>query len=373
MNNFFNNLFFGTKRIYGLDILRSVAILMVLYEHSSRFITKWGFAKHYLDFYLDAVSIFFVLSGFLIGKIIITSFNTDNIKFKQLLNFWKNRWFRTLPNYFFILIIIFIFFKFKNIPFPNQAYEYLFFIECLTKPHPLFFPEAWSLTVEEWFYLLIPFLLLILSKFKFLSYQKSFLVLIFTIIFFSFFVRLYRVINVIDPLDWNRIIRMQVITRLDSIMFGVLSAHILVFNYNLWIKLKNKGLYGTLICIIIIKLLPHNYALQSLLRFPLESIMIVFALPYLYDIKVGQGFFYKFLTIINILSYSIYLINYTLIYGLILNGFNIDYWQYSMQESLIKFTLFWFLSITIAIIPFILIEKPFLKFRNMRMKHNYVA
>ena len=59
-------------RIYGLDVIRAFAILAVVYSHSLVFLPESirGIAGLF-DY--DGVSVFFVLSGFLIGGILITS------------------------------------------------------------------------------------------------------------------------------------------------------------------------------------------------------------------------------------------------------------------------------------------------------------
>lgn len=56
-----------SNRIFGLDILRAFAILFVIYKHAANYVPS-SVKSIYTIFSLDGVSIFFVLSGFLIGK-----------------------------------------------------------------------------------------------------------------------------------------------------------------------------------------------------------------------------------------------------------------------------------------------------------------
>ena len=58
------------KRIFGLDFLRAFAIFSVLLSHSS-FLLNEQWQKWIGWFVFDGVSMFFVLSGFLIGGILI--------------------------------------------------------------------------------------------------------------------------------------------------------------------------------------------------------------------------------------------------------------------------------------------------------------
>ena len=77
---------FDSNRIYGLDILRCWAILFVLIGHSTALLPQN--AGHILDyFYFDGVSIFYVLSGFLIGGILIKTLEKNGATFKSLLAF----------------------------------------------------------------------------------------------------------------------------------------------------------------------------------------------------------------------------------------------------------------------------------------------
>ena len=92
------------NRIFGLDIMRTFAILAVMFGHSIFFLPT-SIKDQLHAFVIDGVNIFFVLSGFLIGGILIRDFEKKKT-IKVLFNFWIRRWFRTLPNYFLILIVL---------------------------------------------------------------------------------------------------------------------------------------------------------------------------------------------------------------------------------------------------------------------------
>src|SRR5258708_1726234 len=94
------------KRIYGLDILRAIAILLVLYSHSIPFLSGIFSSKLLSLPIIDGVSIFFVLSGFLIGGILIKIIEKEGVSKVGLLNFWIRRWMRTLPLYYFVLTLL---------------------------------------------------------------------------------------------------------------------------------------------------------------------------------------------------------------------------------------------------------------------------
>ena len=144
---------FEKNRVLGLDIVRSIAILLVVYTHAIAFIPKGIWRFYYLlpRPGIDGVSIFFVLSGFLIGTILLKIIDKSDFTHRVLLNFWIRRWFRTLPNYFLILLILLIYQVTVIGNMGGFNLKYLIFSQNLLHAHPEFFSEAWSLSVEEWF------------------------------------------------------------------------------------------------------------------------------------------------------------------------------------------------------------------------------
>lgn len=82
------------------------------------------------------------------------------------------------------------------------------------------FPEAWSLAVEEWFYLVAPFLLLGLARF--LPSRWAFMAMAGLLVAFPLIHRL-AVVAVNDP-SWDHGVRKIVLLRLDAIGVGVLVA-----------------------------------------------------------------------------------------------------------------------------------------------------
>lgn len=98
MKNIFK-LELNPNRVYGLDILRALAILFVIVGHGRHLLPDKLDIYHQVIVF-DGVSIFFVLSGFLIGGILIKMLNNRKADKNLLFEFWSRRWFRTLPNYF---------------------------------------------------------------------------------------------------------------------------------------------------------------------------------------------------------------------------------------------------------------------------------
>src|SRR5262245_44482110 len=148
----------ATSRVFGLDFTRALAISLVLFTHASFFLAplKPNFEPLFMVGYLG-VDLFFALSGFLIGGILIDS-ATPGVGWVG--RFWVRRWLRTLPNYYLFMLINIAIFVWVEGQWP-PALSYVFFVQNLAWSHPRFFPEAWSLALEEVFYLLAPLAMLV--------------------------------------------------------------------------------------------------------------------------------------------------------------------------------------------------------------------
>jgi peptidoglycan/LPS O-acetylase OafA/YrhL len=102
------------QRNIGLDYLRALAISIVLFNHA---LIGFYFEPSILKFegLIAAISAstvlsiewLFILSGFLIGNMMIRSFEKNQNWFSAARDFWLRRWFRTIPNYYLFLAINF--------------------------------------------------------------------------------------------------------------------------------------------------------------------------------------------------------------------------------------------------------------------------
>ena len=358
-----------SERVVGLDILRAIAILFVVWQHGF-YLVALIVPKQYLkyNFSIDGVSIFFVLSGYLIGNILMRIITDNGFTIKTLINFWIRRWFRTIPNYLFVLMFVLVC---QILRFHNTglfSFNYLFFLQNFSHPHPNFFPEAWSLCVEEWFYLLFPlvcFLLYTLLKNKTKSILYS--AIIFLIIPLMLRIIKYELKIGIDDMDNE--FRKIVIFRLDSIMYGVLAAYIYTNLHEIWIKLKYPFFISGIILLLLVKGVSHSFAqFYYPLHFNIESITVLFSLPFFSGIKTsGIKLIDAVITFISIISYSIYLLNLTPVQEILLpvthQLFNTK--EFSIeQNALLDLFLYWFYTFFGSYLLYTLFEKRMTKLRD---------
>ena len=370
-----NKLNESNSRIFGLDLLRAIAILLVMYDHG-----RWYFQKEPSVFttnlkLFNGVSIFFVLSGFLIGKILIKNFIEKDASFKTLFNFWKRRWFRTVPNYYLILFCLTAYYIiFKDFGLLGIK-KYVWFVQNFSQPHPWFFPEAWSLSVEEWFYLLFPSLLLVgtvVSK----KPKQTFIIVLTLFLLVPLFIRGYRFFNFtgeFQPSFFSNVFRKQVITRLDSIGYGVLASLFAYYNSKSWFKWRKVFLVLGIVCLLINRYRgaifgSDNYNLFFYnFLFSLEAIGTLLFLPVLSNWRInGNLTISKIVTTTSLISYSMYLLNLSVFRSILINnGFeSFGYTEFTFPY--VSYGIFWLGTILTSYFMFVLFESPMTNYLRKR-------
>ncbi len=204
------------SRVFGLDFLRAVAILLVIVAHASFMflplthrLEAWWMLGHL------GVELFFVLSGFLIGAILAKQAETAR---SAVGRFWLRRWLRTLPNYYLFLVVNIVLARWTEGSWPHAA-PYAIFLQNFAWPQPLFFIESWSLAVEEIFYLIAPLLVLVFAGR--VARRIDPLLLVIVAIVAATAVRVFYVLKV-DP-NWDLSLRMVSLVRMDAIAYGVVA------------------------------------------------------------------------------------------------------------------------------------------------------
>jgi peptidoglycan/LPS O-acetylase OafA/YrhL len=142
------------SRIHGLDTLRAVAILLVFMYHYMVFISGeatfgWASQAGWVG-----VDLFFVLSGYLIANQLFAGMAAG--RKLSLPAFYTRRLLRTLPNYYVVLALYFLFPLVMPGKTPPELWQFLTFTQNFQLKPGTAFSHAWSLCVEEQFYLLLP-------------------------------------------------------------------------------------------------------------------------------------------------------------------------------------------------------------------------
>ncbi len=148
----------ANNRIPSLDGLRTISVALVVLSH---FLPDLG---NYSNVGMLGVKFFFVISGFLITGLLLKEIDkTSNV---NLIKFYFRRTLRIFPPYYFYLLIIFIALKFDIVSFTESFVPSLTYTSNYLVPQTWSLLHTWSLSVEEQFYLIFPFVLMFLGKRK---------------------------------------------------------------------------------------------------------------------------------------------------------------------------------------------------------------
>src|SRR5213592_452387 len=153
--------FSDRERQPGLDLLRALAIIVVVIYHAALFgfklpgrVDRFGWI---------GVDLFFVLSGYLIGGQLLAPLARDQRM--NLGRFFARRALRIMPAYFVVLAIYFLLPSWREYSEMSQPlWKFLLSIQNIALHGGTAFSHAWSLAVEDQFYLALPFLLLFLYR-----------------------------------------------------------------------------------------------------------------------------------------------------------------------------------------------------------------
>ena len=316
---------------------------------SEGIITSYVLGEH-------GVTMFFVLSGFLITFLLLKEYKKINtIKIKE---FYIRRILRIWPLYFLYIILVGLcFYSFLDIKFNSNIWYYIFFTANIPFINNVAFPgmdHLWSIAVEEQFYLFWP-----LSSLFLLRKGKFTLYIIFAILILSIF-RIY--IWFIAPFSLTA--SYSVVNRFDCMFFGAFGAYLLFKNYKIIDFLGGKT--NQIFCWTILFLLVINKF------WFLNSIIEIFIVEYItLGIIIGQvkvknrilNLETRMLNYLGKISFGVY------VYHPLVILICAHFLKYNNQMNGVYFVILVFLivissTLLTAHISFFYFERKFLKFKH---------
>lgn len=369
-------------RAVGPDILRSLAILLVMLFHcpvAATPIVLMGVRSYgWLG-----VDIFFVLSGFLIGRQLFREVQTKG--HVDLSTFYLRRAFRILPAFFIVLAI------YALVPFAREAatmqpvWRFATFTMNfgLESRYAGSFTQAWSLCVEEHFYLTFPLLLIFFARrMTFGSTIALSVGILLTGILLRFAIWQTQVGVFIDAHDYGeayasylRDIYYPTYNRLDGLMFGVLLAAVNVFRPAFWKRhAPPKVSFSVGVVLVVIALVifaqrgafaaaNHSIVVQSLLGtvvgFPVFAAGVALILSGLVDVESRLSRWpIRGVALVATLSYSLYLTHKSV--------FHVDQLLFGAEnlQGVSGFVIYAATSLVVASVLWFLVERFFLKLRD---------
>ncbi len=215
----------SSKTVAGLDHLRALAIILVFVYHYAIFDhPEW--IRTIGSFGWSGVDLFFVLSGYLIGKQLLGEVaRRQSIDLKA---FYLKRFFRIIPAYAVVLACYFAIPGFREKPTIAPLWKFISFTQNfgLNLSTQRAFSHAWSLCIEEQFYLILPLMILTLAYFR--IFRKSWWVLIILLVA-GLLLRYWSLDHFVVPLKddddfgtaWYQYIYYPTYNRLDGLLAGI--------------------------------------------------------------------------------------------------------------------------------------------------------
>lgn len=358
------------QRLHGLDHLRALAITYVFIFHY--FILTHGqpeWLPVIAQFGWTGVDLFFVLSGYLISNQLFAQIkNGSSISFSH---FFIRRFFRIAPAYLVVVGIYFLFPAFREKEHLPPLWKFLTFTQNfgLNIREQGTFSHAWSLCVEEHFYLALPLIIVLLqttNKFKNAVWLLVALFISGFAIRYSCYHTQYLPHATDDDswMHWYKYIYYPTYNRLDGLLTGVAVAAVYNFKPKLWASVSKYSKLSIIASIITLGVAYYICAdqqspLASVLGYPAVALGFGFLLvAAISDNSILHKYKSTLTSQIATLSYSVYLTHKGAIHVThqLLAGYN-------LHPNLLLFISI-ISSLLAAFVLHVLVEKPFLKIRD---------
>jgi len=340
---------------YREDIngLRAIAVMSVVLYHAGFEFFQGGYL---------GVDIFFVISGYLISNIVISELNNKSFSFR---NFYIKRISRIIPALIVTIILTIPFAYFLLTPkamqeylssmfaaiffYANYYFQNLdFYISESTKVMP--FLHTWTLAIEEQYYFLFPIITFLIFKYK-KNYLVSFLIFV---SFFSIFLNSQT----------------QELTKFYQIQFRVweMLAGVIIMILSTNLKIKNLENIGIAFIIFSVYYFDDSYInfIEPKLFATFGTILIIISNnknSYLTNILKSKAF-----KTIGLSSFSIYLLHQPIFAFLTIYFTQINWETINDSKlSLAEISLGILLSIFLGYFNYLLIEKYFIKSKNIKL------
>jgi len=357
--------FRNRQRQPGLDLLRALAIIVVVIYHAALFgfklpgrVDRFGWI---------GVDLFFVLSGYLIGgQLLAPLAREQSIKLGR---FFARRVLRIMPAYFVVLAIYFLLPSWREYSEMSQPlWKFLLSVQNIVLHGGTAFSHAWSLAVEDQFYLGLPFLLLFVYR-----RPRAAIIIPCLIVFGGILLRTFlawknpSIDGGVSFRAFQAWIYYPTWTRLDPLVFGVALAAIERFRPEWWQRLINSAPWlwlpglGLIAYALYLGETENLTLFACVWQFPLIAVgmaallvcMVSPRLPFRRVAIPGAAF-------IASIAYSAYLIQKLVIHavGQFCTNHNIDL---TSAPALLGVELCVYI---VASILFLTVERPFLQLRH---------
>jgi peptidoglycan/LPS O-acetylase OafA/YrhL len=350
-----------------LDVLRSLAVSLVLLYHLQ------GYCRHalltlkspFVRFGWSGVDLFFVLSGFLIGRQLWKELKGSGTV--EVRRFILRRGFRIWPLYYFLVAFLLAERLFFGLDRPGLWTSAVFLSNYSEFFHVTrtSLGGGWSLCIEEQFYLLIPILFMVGAKFV---SPRSLLGLVVVWFFALPLIRHFVLLGLHDPEVQRYSVYYTFHTHSDSLAVGMLISWIMTWKPELFPN--NRRMDAVLLLVFLVGFslwyivpLTFLYSVVAISYGALTFLLLRVRLPFILRSKA----FY----IISRLSYGVYLFQGGLLKHVM--PYHTHLFGEGFRSYCLAFVLWGAGSLALAFVTFSFIELPFMRLRDRLLAKKRVA
>lgn len=368
------------EKIYlpNLNGLRFIAALMVVIHHLEQFLAIFGFKNYWnnkviISFGDLGVKLFFVLSGFLITYLLLVE--EKSTKTISIRKFYIRRVLRIWPLYYLILVLSFfvlVHFDFLRIPGFTERLNSHFTISLLLYvlflPNALMFSygvvvpfasQAWSVGVEEQFYLIWP----VIMKF-FKRKINVFVVVLIVYLFLKFVGFDYIKHNIYWTKDLEKVKNFWEGFSIDCMAIGGLFAYILFVRDKLMKIIVNNTIFYISLFLTILSIAFHwDFGWFSAEIYSILFGLIISNLAFNYSLRSWLE--HRPLNYLGKISYGLYMYHPLAIVIAIKIGEKLDI----IDNHFLIFCIAFVFTTMIATVSYEIIEKKFIR---LKLKYSQV-
>jgi peptidoglycan/LPS O-acetylase OafA/YrhL len=271
----------ASYRAAGPDLLRALAILLVMLWHLPRPATP-SFVEGLKQYGWTGVDLFFVLSGYLIGTQLFSRLARGQRL--SLRAFYLRRALRIFPAFLAVLAIYVFLPGIRESPTMQAPWRFLTFTMNFGLDYRVAgaFTQAWSLCVEEHFYLVFPLLVLFLAR---LRWRGWIVLLSCAVLLGGMWLRAALWQNAMaGPLaatpdaslapTYLQAVYYPTYCRLDGLLFGVLLAAFKTFKLDQWRRCTDpRGMLAVAVAAIALAAVAFHYPTTPGFRGPVLTLV----------------------------------------------------------------------------------------------------
>jgi peptidoglycan/LPS O-acetylase OafA/YrhL len=290
-----------------------------------------------------------------------------NMNSKSIARFYIRRWMRTLPLYYAVLVFFIIA---SNFIYRTNALHlfHFVFLQSFIPGELNFFSIAWSLAIEEWFYIVLPLLL-----FPFFQKKKSGHRILPIVLSSILTIAAIRILVVsFASIDFETV-RRSIPLRFDTLLMGVLLAIIKMQYSKVYAFLSNPMFFIS--AILTLSFFGYYYVFLTTIGgldssraykgfgLILVSVATATLIPYLekstfFNLKLSKCRpIFAFISLTSAISYSLYLVHLE-IFSFLIKFFS------TKISAVPLFAMALAVSYGVAYVSFHFFEKPILNLRN---------